>query len=96
MTLCGFQLLFGKLYAELNVKWVFMVSLLIFEVGSVVCAAAPSSTVMIVGRAVAGVGGCGLISGSLIVSWLLIPRWARAFCLPKAFHSLIHGSRLRQ
>lgn len=67
MTLCGFQLLFGKFYGEFDVKWVFILSLSIFELGSILSAAAPSSMIMIVGRAVAGVGGCGLIAGSLIV-----------------------------
>ncbi|KAL0769055.1 hypothetical protein CaCOL14_008363 [Colletotrichum acutatum] len=67
-TMCSFQLFFGKLYAEFNAKWVFLVALFIFEVGSVVCAVAPSSVVLIVGRAISGVGAAGLMSGALIVS----------------------------
>ena len=43
----------------------------IFEIGSVVCAAAPSSQVLIVGRAIAGVGGAGIVAGSLIVGAIL-------------------------
>jgi MFS family permease len=35
-----------------------------FEVGSVVCGAAPSSTVLIVGRALAGIGAAGLFTGA--------------------------------
>ena len=65
--MCCFQLPVGKLSAELNVKWVFLGTLAIFEVGSIICAAAPSSTVLIVGRAIAGVGGAGIIGGALIV-----------------------------
>lgn len=68
LTTCCFQLLFGKLYAEFDIKWVFLAGLAVFEVGSVVCAAAPGSVVLILGRAVAGVGGAGLLSGALIVS----------------------------
>lgn len=67
-TMCSFQLFFGKLYAEFNAKWVFLAALFIFEVGSIVCAVAPSSVVLIVGRAISGVGAAGLMSGALIVS----------------------------
>ncbi|KAH8651346.1 major facilitator superfamily domain-containing protein [Xylariales sp. PMI_506] len=74
LTSCCFQLTFGKLYAEFDTKWVFLTSLLIFEVGSVVCAAAPSSVALIVGRAVAGVGVGGLFSGSLIILSETVPQ----------------------
>ncbi|KAH9236437.1 hypothetical protein K456DRAFT_1770540 [Colletotrichum gloeosporioides 23] len=47
-TQCSFQLLFGKLYAEYSIKWIFLIGLAIFEVGSVVCAAAPNSVVLII------------------------------------------------
>ncbi|KAI5865334.1 major facilitator superfamily domain-containing protein [Durotheca rogersii] len=74
LTSCCFQLTFGKLYAEFNTKWVFMVSLVIFEVGSVVCAAASSSVILIVGRALAGVGVGGLFSGALIILAEVVPQ----------------------
>lgn len=67
LPMCAFQLPFGKLYAELNRKYIFLVALTIFEVGSIVCAAAPSSVVLILGRAVAGLGGSGLTAGAMIV-----------------------------
>ncbi|RFU74957.1 major facilitator superfamily transporter [Trichoderma arundinaceum] len=66
LTNCCFQLFFGKLYAEFHVKLVFLSALLIFEVGSIVCATAPNSVILIVGRAVAGIGGAGIVSGALI------------------------------
>jgi len=67
LTSCCFQLVFGKLYAELDIKWLFIAALAIFEVGSVVCAAAPSSVALIIGRAVAGLGASGLMSGMLVI-----------------------------
>lgn len=67
LTTCAFQLFYGKLYSLFNIKLVFLAALLIFEVGSAVCGAAPSSTAFIVGRAVAGLGAAGLFSGSLII-----------------------------
>jgi MFS family permease len=60
--------MFGKLYAEFSIKWVFLIGLSIFEVGSIICAAAPSSVVLIVGRAIAGIGAAAIYSGALIVS----------------------------
>ena len=66
---CAFQLLFGKLYTRLSIKWTFVASLIIFELGSVVCGAAPSSVALILGRAVAGIGCAGVTAGSLIVRY---------------------------
>jgi MFS family permease len=51
----------GKIYTYFNVKWTFLIALLIFEVGSIICAVAPSSKVLILGRAVAGVGAAGYV-----------------------------------
>lgn len=73
MAMCAFQLFFGKLYVHLSIKWVFLTSLLIFEVGSIICAAAPNSIALIVGRAVAGVGASGITSGALIVCLSISP-----------------------
>jgi MFS family permease len=71
---CCFQLLFGKLYAGFSVKWVYLSALFIFEVGSVVCAAAPTSLALIIGRVLAGVGAAGLVNGGIIVSLRPNPR----------------------
>ncbi len=68
LTTCCFQLMFGKLYAEFSVKWVFLTALAIFELGSLLCAVAPNSISLIVGRAVAGLGGGGIFTGALLVS----------------------------
>lgn len=47
-------------------KRVFVIALIIFEVGSLVCATAPKSSVFIVGRAIAGLGIAGVFSGALM------------------------------
>ena len=67
LTGCAFQLFFGKLYVLMNVKWVLLSALFIFEVGSLVCAVAPSSTALIVGRAIAGLGSAGIFTGAFVV-----------------------------
>ena len=38
-----------------------------FEIGSAVCGAAPTMTVLIFGRALAGLGGTFIYSGSLVL-----------------------------
>jgi predicted MFS family arabinose efflux permease len=47
--------MYGTIYSLFNVKFVYLGAVFIFEVGSLVCAVAPSSTAFIVGRAIAGV-----------------------------------------
>ena len=39
----------------------------LFEVGSAVCGAAPTSTAFIVGRAIAGLGSCGITAGIIVI-----------------------------
>ncbi|KAK3353400.1 major facilitator superfamily domain-containing protein [Lasiosphaeria hispida] len=77
LTSCCFQLMFGKLYAEFNIKWMFLIALAIFETGSIVCAAAPNSTALILGRAIAGLGGAGLMTGALVILAHSVPLHAR-------------------
>jgi MFS family permease len=70
--------MYGKLYAELDVKWLFLSAVAIFEIGSIVCAAAPSSAALIVGRAVAGLGSAGITTGAMTVSGSGMPgTWKR-------------------
>ncbi|KAF7316478.1 WD-REPEATS-REGION domain-containing protein [Mycena indigotica] len=78
LTSSSFQLLFGKLYSFLPIKWVFISAVTIFEVGSAICGAAPTSTALIVGRAIAGLGSAGIFSGALIIISHSIPLEKRA------------------
>ncbi|KAK7049109.1 major facilitator superfamily transporter [Favolaschia claudopus] len=66
-TTAGTQLLFGKLYTHFSIKWVYVASIALFEIGTLLCGAAPSSSIFIVGRAVAGVGNAGIFSGALVI-----------------------------
>ncbi|KAL4882586.1 major facilitator superfamily domain-containing protein [Aspergillus karnatakaensis] len=67
LTNCAFQLMWGKLFTFYTVKWVYLVALFFFELGSLICAVAPSSTTLIVGRAIAGVGAGGVGNGSFLL-----------------------------
>ena len=53
----------GRLYDLYNIKWLMNASIFIFEVGSAVCGAAPNMNALIVGRVIAGLGGCGMYIG---------------------------------
>jgi predicted MFS family arabinose efflux permease len=44
LTCAIFNPLFGKIYQLYDTKWTFLVSIVIFEAGSALCGAAPSST----------------------------------------------------
>ncbi|RYP32943.1 hypothetical protein DL767_004959 [Monosporascus sp. MG133] len=70
------QPLTGKAYTHFNTKslayslskqWSFLVFFGIFELGSVLCGAAVSSSMLIVGRAVAGLGAAGIINGAITI-----------------------------
>ncbi|CAD0016253.1 unnamed protein product [Aureobasidium pullulans] len=78
LTTTSLQPSFGKVYTYFDVKWTYLSALVIFEVGSVICAAATSSTMLIVGRAVAGVGAAALFSGGMTIIGFIAPLRKRA------------------
>lgn len=73
LTTCAFQLLFGKFYSFFSIKWVYLTAIAIFELGSLICGAAPSSVALIIGRAVAGIGSAGIFSGALVIVAYTVP-----------------------
>ncbi|KAL4893882.1 MFS general substrate transporter [Aspergillus ambiguus] len=73
ITSCAFQLLWGKVYSLFSVKGTFLVSILLFEIGSAICGAAPNSLALIVGRAVAGLGSGGVMSGTIVIMVYAVP-----------------------
>ncbi|UNI22564.1 hypothetical protein JDV02_008441 [Purpureocillium takamizusanense] len=73
LTTTALQPMYGAIYKLFNVKLVYLFAVFIFEVGSLVCAVAPTSTAFIVGRAIAGIGTAGLFSGSIVILSLSMP-----------------------
>jgi MFS family permease len=74
MTFGAAQTSAGKIYKYYDLKWSFLISMLIFEVGSLICGVAPNSKTLVVGRAIAGLGGAGLsVGGTSIVSFTVPP-----------------------
>lgn len=60
-------------YTFYVVIWVYLAALFLFELGSLICGVAPSSTALIVGGAIAGKGGGGVTNGSLLVIVYSVP-----------------------
>lgn len=73
LTMCSCQLTFGRVYTFYSPKWVFLVAIGLFEVGSAISGAAPNSVSFIIGRAVAGLGAAGIFSGAIILITYTVP-----------------------
>lgn len=67
LATAAFQLFYGTAYSYFSIRYTFLFALSLFELGSLICALAPNSTALIVGRAVAGVGGSGIMAGAIII-----------------------------
>ncbi|KAL8650813.1 MAG: hypothetical protein Q9210_003611 [Variospora velana] len=73
ISLTALQPVFGVIYKFFDPKTVYLASVLVFEAGSIMSAAAPNSPVFILGRAVTGCGGAGLLQGALCIVALSVP-----------------------
>ncbi|KAF2814392.1 MFS general substrate transporter [Mytilinidion resinicola] len=92
------QPLTGKLYTYFHLKQVFLGCFAIFEVGSLICGLATSSKMLIIGRAIAGMGSAGLQNGSLTMLVVAVPRERRpallGICMGGAQLGLVLGPLL--
>ncbi|KAL4914771.1 major facilitator superfamily-domain-containing protein [Aspergillus aurantiobrunneus] len=61
------QPLSGKIYTSYNTKWTYLIFFGLFELGSLICGVANSSTTLIGGRALAGIGSSGLLNGGMTI-----------------------------
>ncbi|PMD41915.1 efflux pump [Hyaloscypha variabilis F] len=74
---CALQPSTGKIYSNFGSKNTFIAFLGLFEIGSTICGAARSSNMLIVGRAVAGLGASGLTNGALTIIGAIAPMHKR-------------------
>ncbi|KAI1095580.1 MFS general substrate transporter [Rostrohypoxylon terebratum] len=79
LTSTALQPFFGKIYRIFDIKYSFLSAVAIFEIGSLISAAAADSAIFIVGRAVAGMGTAGLFSGSIVILSYALPLRKRPF-----------------
>ncbi|KAF7902566.1 hypothetical protein EAF00_002469 [Botryotinia globosa] len=73
LTKAALQPSFGRIYLIFSIKYTFLTAIAIFELGSLICATATSSNMLIVGRAIAGAGVGGLFTGSIIIVVYSLP-----------------------
>jgi MFS family permease len=73
LTQAGLILTAGQLLTVFPPKYVYVCSIAIFEIGSLVCAVAPSMTALIIGRAVAGCGAAASVLSHLAAHRLIFP-----------------------
>jgi MFS family permease len=66
-------LVYGKLLTYYTIKWVYIAALLLFEGGSLICGASPNSIALIIGRAIAGIGGSGILVSSFLIVTVIVP-----------------------
>ncbi|KAL8974582.1 MAG: hypothetical protein Q9197_001174 [Variospora fuerteventurae] len=57
------NLVWGKIYAQFDAKYLYLIAVFFFEVGSAICGAAPTMDALIIGRAICGFGGSGMYLG---------------------------------
>ncbi|PWY79291.1 MFS general substrate transporter [Aspergillus heteromorphus CBS 117.55] len=57
------NLVWGKIFAQFNAKWTYILCICIFEIGSAVCGAAPNINAFIIARAICGFSGAGMYVG---------------------------------
>ncbi|KAF2259086.1 MFS general substrate transporter [Lojkania enalia] len=75
MTFGGFQSFWGKVFKYFPLKLSYLIALFIFELGSLICGIAQNPTTLVAGRAIAGVGGGGLMTGAFtIIAFSVQPR----------------------
>lgn len=67
LTNTAFLSSWGKAYKYFPLKTSFLLAGVVFEIGNIICATATSSTAVVVGRAISGMGGAGIMSGAFII-----------------------------
>jgi MFS family permease len=61
------NLILGKIFGQFNAKWTYILCVLLFELGSAICGAAPSIDALIIGRAI-----CGVAGSVILLDWIRV------------------------
>ncbi|EIE86723.1 hypothetical protein G6F46_002743 [Rhizopus delemar] len=101
LTFDAFQPLFAKFSDIFGRKWILLFGISVFLFGSILCGAAKNMVMLIVGRAIAGIGGAGITSMVFIVISDIVPLEKRGsyqglvnavFALASVLGPLVGGS----
>ncbi|KAJ5217392.1 major facilitator superfamily domain-containing protein [Penicillium chermesinum] len=95
------QPVFGRIYKFYDMKRNFLTAVIIFDIGSAVCGAVPTSNTFIAGRAIAGFASAGIFSGCMLITIPLVPLHKRpmfqsmfgaVFGIPSVLGPLVGGA----
>ncbi|KAG0950824.1 hypothetical protein G6F57_000172 [Rhizopus arrhizus] len=101
LTFDAFQPLFAKFSDIFGRKWILLFGISVFLFGSILCGAAKNMVMLIVGRAIAGIGGAGITSMVFIIISDIVPLEKRGsyqglvnavFALASVLGPLVGGS----
>ncbi|KAL2072439.1 hypothetical protein VTL71DRAFT_11782 [Oculimacula yallundae] len=81
LSSCAMTPLTGVLYRIFNLKIMYLVFIGIFELGCLVAGTAQSSSALIVGRAISGIGSGGLVTGTTTIIAATVPMNRRALVM---------------
>lgn len=70
LTQTAFLLLYGQVLTVFDRKWTFLFAIGVFEIGSLICAIAPTVNALIFGRAFAGCGAAGIFVSVLSIMYV--------------------------
>ncbi|ERF75984.1 hypothetical protein EPUS_01350 [Endocarpon pusillum Z07020] len=73
LTFAAYQSAWGKVYKYFDMRNAFFASVVVFVIGSIICAAAPKSAALIIGRAITGVGAAGVTNGVYTIIACIVP-----------------------
>jgi MFS family permease len=73
----------SRVLSTYHAQWTFMVFFAIFEFGSLICGVATSSKMLIVGRAIAGMGTSGIMNGAFTIIAGCVPMAKRPGKFPE-------------
>ncbi|KAF2708598.1 MFS general substrate transporter, partial [Pleomassaria siparia CBS 279.74] len=73
ITPASFISAWGKAYKYFSLLLVYVSAIFTFEIGSLVCALAPNSIALIIGRAVQGLGAAGVANGGYTITAFIVP-----------------------
>lgn len=77
LTVAASQSVWGKAYKYFDIKTAFLIGIAIIEIGSLVCGVAKSSTTLIVGQAIIGLGAAGILAGCYTIIAFVVPAHKR-------------------
>ncbi|TVY84592.1 Dehydrocurvularin exporter [Lachnellula suecica] len=93
--------MWGKLYKYLSARWIYLIAISLFLIGSIVAATATNSIALIIARAIQGMGASGALSGSvLMINYVAHPSqqplflglWTTVYMISTIIGPLIGGA----